>query len=1743
MPLTKTTNPQTGQTAILVNNQWHIAEREASNPQGQKAYLAGGQWHVDDTPVVPKNNVVDDPFAGDPNIAGPGDTDLLTGAANVMTGLAGQIAGVGHALTLPRKDVLSKDVLSNIANRQQEGAEAFTDKFRVFNSPSSKRGEEMIGHGMDWAAQQAGAGVNAITSGKLMGEEAIPMNPQQEQQFNLEEARSRGLGEFGSNFIPAEAIPAAALRASRARNARLTNPDPVDPVIQRAKEIAKEQGATTITAEHVKAAGLETGEYKYEGGIDYPPPGTSPLDMTPESRPAPMSGMPGIDFPRKEMELAPIDPTLSEPGTRRNRPVAELGEGFQGADPYQSTTRAYNPEAAVQPDDMRGAPQQLGLFGPEPDQIKQPTQMQGAEFTVEGGPKIRPMDDRPYVPQGQDYVQSPQMEMFPKPEGLDADVINFQRAKEQIEYKKELGLFKGDLDKRMSAEVERIQKDVAARDWEYAEGDRIRSNKTGRGYEITAKYVDKKGVAKYLYKSLDGEESGMFTADKMAGGFERMLGPKELEAAVSIKVADAFDVGELLPKNPDFSPKLSKLVERGDFRGAMQHIANESSNPFYRWLSNVVLLDDKFNPKLTVYATVRNTAGDKYAPGTWRPAKGEIAMSRAGLWGGSETVLLHEAIHARLAHLQFLFDQGQPLPANVSKHIQGIKTLYEHVKATLPDADHYGLKNVYEFLAEGLTNPEFQKALEGVHLPRDMFYEKQKAGALSAFKGFIYNILSVLKNIGFSKFDLNAPNALAVFMNESAGALQQVGFDPNAAKVAYGPEGMAWAAQVNAQFDAATPSSTPPKVEKQSVFDYRKELEEKEGKVFADRYAAALYKEYETQWKKDNDPRPRPIGYDITRPHAEFRQDLYRTDGTRRVEDVKGRPFGPAYTMAEHHPILSRTYDHIAVASVERDNLFNKLFRRANVQDVSYNPLLGRITTMQTKKHVDSPDSVSVLMNRLNESEIKTVMDLVNRHQTMNPEYLSDPTMLKANGATTRTVKFFKELERVYKEEMLPEINKIRAERNLEPIPYKQGYMWTHARYGAYQVFSHDSNGRHTYLAGFNNFADAQKVAKYLKEEKGMTVSADVAEYNPRDVSILPTDAYFEAANLLQDPAAKKILTEAAEEAIKRVGVNKYALTRDSKASGYVGSQEIIDSLGAGKAWESVKDSIELQMRQVANYVGSAQASKAIGEMFNDRQLKSDYPHAMEKARFMWDMFRGSPRNLDELLKKWSAYVFSLPGIKHFGGDDKTGHHILNFAGQAFTTVNLAWWNPVFYAANALQNFTVPSRMQQLNAELLGGKGNITEALLAAELHMHLPTEKSKEIFHKAMDNGSLEARFAEALDWAQSDSVIPNSVKFVMGEKVAAFADSYSRGKAYVSFYELAKSAGIDEAKAHSFAARESQGTMVQYDRWARMPFLNKLGPVGDAIAPLTTFSTNMLFRLADYINTKGVDGKRLVAPVATLLGLQLALAGIEGLPFYNDLEDMYLFLNKKWVSLGGEPWMLPSELYAHAGIPSYVQKGIPAALTGVNTAGTFGMGRVAGDIGKATGLEYLGGFVDSFYKNAESAMAGGTMTSQDRFTTAARTQPPLAKEMLRAWFEDKSPLDPANVKQGEKSVYQRNSKEQIAALLTGKQPLAETETRKAMSQGHELEQAAKAARTQAREVFVDDIIHGREVSTFTRRVMERYPEEIFKNIDKDISRRILDMNIPHEQRVILENKANGRAIEFWQKMYANKRTNYENK
>lgn len=142
---------------------------------------------------------------------------------------------------------------------------------------------------------------------------------------------------------------------------------------------------------------------------------------------------------------------------------------------------------------------------------------------------------------------------------------------------KPLRSFASDLGERIAARAEEMANKVAAHEgWKFDLGDRVKSPKTGKVYEITGKSWDNRNDRPmYKYESAgvgpddEGYEAGMFIADKAEETLEPMTGPKKAYAkGGEVNGEDYFDPGS--DKYMTASDKVLEAIRRVQVSGGLE---------------------------------------------------------------------------------------------------------------------------------------------------------------------------------------------------------------------------------------------------------------------------------------------------------------------------------------------------------------------------------------------------------------------------------------------------------------------------------------------------------------------------------------------------------------------------------------------------------------------------------------------------------------------------------------------------------------------------------------------------------------------------------------------------------------------------------------------------------------------------------------------------------------------------------------------------------------------------------------------------------------------------------------------------------------------------------------------------------------------------------------------------------------------------------------------------------------------
>lgn len=232
--------------------------------------------------------------------------------------------------------------------------------------------------------------------------------------------------------------------------------------------------------------------------------------------------------------------------------------------------------------------------------------------------------------------------------------------------------------------------------------------------------------------------------------------------------------------------------------------------------------------------------------------------------------------------------------------------------------------------------------------------------------------------------------------------------------------------------------------------------------------------------------------------------------------------------------------------------------------------------------------------------------------------------------------------------------------------------------------------------------------------------------------------------------------------------------------------------------------------------------------------------------------------------------------------------------------------------------------------------------------------------------------------------------------------AEQYNRVSAFIAAYKVAKSNKLDNEAAHKQAQETVFGTQFRYDE-ANRPALADSG-VGSLFFVFKSFPIFMMETMTFLAKTNPKSA-------VFMLGMLVLMAGVEGLPFAEDLEDLIDVLAQR---LFGEPfnskrWLRntlksASEAVVGADLSGVLMHGVANSLTGLNFASRVG----AGNLIPGTRI----GAADTDYRRAMDEIlgpVGGMVTgivggadalSKGDFLEAAKKGLPLAaKNAVKGW------------------------------------------------------------------------------------------------------------------------------------------------
>lgn len=178
---------------------------------------------------------------------------------------------------------------------------------------------------------------------------------------------------------------------------------------------------------------------------------------------------------------------------------------------------------------------------------------------------------------------------------------------------------------------------------------------------------------------------------------------------------------------------------------------------------------------------------------------------------------------------------------------------------------------------------------------------------------------------------------------------------------------------------------------------------------------------------------------------------------------------------------------------------------------------------------------------------------------------------------------------------------------------------------------------------------------------------------------------------------------------------------------------------------------------------------------------------------------------------------------------------------------------------------------------------------------------------------------------------------------KTMTIPEQIARTTAFTSFsHHLAQSGKFTDALSLFQKAQElTDAFMVSYEREERPMMFNQFGLLGEALSTLQTFKFNYFNQLGLYYDA-ALKGNS--TPLIYFMGVQMALGGVLGLPFMQEIEDIWEFAKKHLMSarLYNQVKDISPKAFILENTLPMVSHGLLSDVTGVNFSSRFDAGNV---------------------------------------------------------------------------------------------------------------------------------------------------------------------------------------------------------
>lgn len=502
------------------------------------------------------------------------------------------------------------------------------------------------------------------------------------------------------------------------------------------------------------------------------------------------------------------------------------------------------------------------------------------------------------------------------------------------------------------------------------------------------------------------------------------------------------------------------------------------------------------------------------------------------------------------------------------------------------------------------------------------------------------------------------------------------------------------------------------------------------------------------------------------------------------------------------------------------------------------------------------------------------------------------------------------------------------------------------------------------------------------------------------------------------------------------------------------------------KAEDNAKDYFETlinHLEEGAKYYESQEALNGIGSIVNDPTI--ELPNTKKYLEAYAKHLTGQDLNPVGAASNW--IVDSLP--KMLGVGPRIPSKFMDAASSVSSMFMMGTYNVAFLGMQLMQYGTggIPEMLRiragtSLPMHEVGtsfGKAPVwnialfTEKRLGKNVLGNLIPEHIRSAQEWANTHGMYE--FSElATAHETTRGKVWNAVEKA-GNLPAEYGEKFSRPAVFLAISDLLHKAGLDGDENFLIAQNATDSAMVNYHPDERPMIYQSTGELGKGMGKLSTFKHNFVTQWfthgqegAKFITSGGKEGA--LAPIASLAGMSIALAGISGLPGYTEADAIV----KK---LTGGKRIRDLLLGADSDKPSASIDGVLSWKTGIDFQSRLGTNRVLPDTEWSSLNPHIANIANMLGKAYDYAKYKDEMS----YNEMVKALTPVG---MRGFTEDLDNNGQPVDKEGRRIFEQnRTPEEQAIRKWTGLRPIRESVER---ADNYNTYQQYKALEAQRKEI-----------------------------------------------------------------------------